>query len=195
MRVRPPSRVPFFLEVFDMGNDIYDIFNTFMTTYDLYPKPIPQYPNYQIDRMGTVYDMNGNKIRPYQYRDTNQYDMTYVRDEQNKPHVFGIHQLVAMTFLPDYYPGCIVHHKDENKYNNWDTNLEITDRSEHASHHNPYKYSPIKAICDVCGNEFIWTSERQKLYYSDIRRGKNRAITCSKSCSSYIGRMTQLSNL
>lgn len=172
----------------------YDIFNTFMTTYDLYPKPIPQYPNYQVDRMGNVYDMNDVKIRPYHYDDGEHYDSIYLRDEQNKPHVFGIHQLVAMTFLPDYYPGCIVHHKDENKYNNWDTNLEITNRSEHTSHHHS-KYNPIETVCDVCGNKFIWTPERQQLYYSDIRRGKNRIITCSRVCSSYYGRQVQLGNI
>lgn len=178
-----------------MYSDLYNIFNTFMLTYDLYPKPIPQYPNYQVDRLGNVYDCFGNKIKPYQYRESNQYDTVYIKDQDNNPHILGVHQLVAMTFLPNYYPGCIVHHQDENKYNNWDGNLEISNRVDHGSHHNPKKYKPIEVRCEVCGKKFTWSPERQKCYYSDIKRGKRRIITCSINCSSYAGRMTQLSNI
>lgn len=171
---------------------VYDIFHRFMTMYDLYSKPIPGYQNVFINRIGCVYDMFGNSIQPYQYRDGEHYDSLYVRDMNNKPHVIGVHQAVAMTFNPNYYPGCIVHHRDENKYHNWDTNLEVTSRSAHGHHHSPIKYQPIPVNCQVCGKLFMWSSEEQQRYYSDLRRGKTRIISCSKSCSSYYGRMTQL---
>lgn len=172
--------------------EMLNIFKSFMDTYDMYPRPIPGYQNIQINRIGMVYDNNWNRITPYMYRDGEHYDSLYVRDMNNKPHVIGVHQAVAMTFNPDYYPGCIVHHKDENKYHNWDTNLEITSRREHASHHHPIKYQPTLTCCQVCGKEFIWNPEEQQRYYSDLRRGKSRIISCSRSCSSFYGRMTQL---
>ena len=72
-------------------DDVYDVFQKFMITYDLYPKPIP----------GCVYDMFGNKIQPYLYRDGEHYDSLYVKDMDNKPHVIGIHQAIAITFDPN----------------------------------------------------------------------------------------------
>ena len=170
----------------------YDIFKEFMDVYDMYPKPIPGFQNRYINRLGMVYDQNGNQIQPYKYNDNSHYHALYVRDYNNNPHVIGIHQAVAMTFLNGYYPGCIVHHKDENKYHNWDSNLEIISRSDHGRHHHPFKYQPIWQTCQVCGNRFLWTPEEQYRYYSDIKRGKNRIITCSRPCAAYYGRMVQL---
>lgn len=175
-------------------SEMTKIFQSFMDTYDLYAKPIPGYQNIQINRLGMVYDNNWNMISPYMYRDGSHYDMIYAKDYNNNPHVIGVHQAVAMTFNPNYYPGCIVHHKDENKYNNWDTNLEIISRSDHSCIHQ-IKYHPVTARCEVCGKEFIWTPERQQLYYSDLRRGRNRIITCSRGCSSYYGRLIQLGRI
>lgn len=176
-------------------DNMHDIFHKFLTMYNLYSKPIPGYQNVYINRMGCVYDRFGNPIQPYRYRDGEHYDLLYVRDMDNKPHVIGVHQAVAMTFNENYYPGCIVHHKDENKYNNWDTNLEITNRSMHGRQHNPNKYKSISAYCQVCGREFIWSGEEQKRYYIDLRRGKRRIISCSRSCSSYYARMNQLGKI
>lgn len=165
---------------------------------DLYkPTPIPGFPGYLVNKMGTVMDSNLKELQIYQYRDKEKYDMVYLRDENDKPHVFGIHQIVAMTFKPDeYYKGCIVHHKDENKYNNCLDNLEILSRADHGFHHNQFKYFDKIAKCEVCGVIFIWTSDRQRRYYADLRRKtkRKRLITCSRSCASYIGRMTQLNN-
>lgn len=175
-----------------MNPKLYGILKTFMDAYDLYPKPIPGYQNIHINRFGIACDDNFNIRQPYSYHDEEHYDMLYVRDYKNKPHVIGVHQAVAKTFNPDYYPGCIVHHRDENKYHNWDSNLEILDRSNHAKIHHAKKYYPIKATCQVCGKSFIWSAESQQRYYSDLRRNINRIITCSRNCASYQGRMTQL---
>ena len=172
----------------------YDTFQDFMNTYDFWAKPIPGYQNINVNRLGQVYDNNWNQINPYHYN--NQYDTIYVRDLYNNPHVIGVHQAVAKTFKPDeYYPGCVVHHKDEAKYNNYEYNLEISNRIDHGRHHNPGKYQPVWQTCQVCGKQFLWDPMSQKRYYIDINRGKNRIITCSRNCASRYGRMMQLNNI
>lgn len=175
-----------------MSSNLHDLFDTFMTKLDLYPKPVPNYPNTYVDIFGYVYNERGEKITPYHYNDNKHYDAIHVRDVNGKSHVIGVHQAVAMTFNPKYYPGCLVHHHDENKYNNRLSNLKISSRSQHAAHHNPQKYTQVMVRCQVCGNMFMWSPASQQLYYSDLRRGKNRIISCSKACSSYYGRMIQL---
>lgn len=168
-----------------------------MTNYDEILKneirKIPDYPNYYIDRSGNVFDKNYRYIKPYHYND--HYDQICIYDKNGKHKMLAIHQAVAMTFKPDeYFKGCIVHHKDENKYNNHIDNLEILDRSSHASIHARIYYDKI-AICQICGKKFLWTAERQMHYYGDKRINRKRLITCSRSCSSYAGRMTQLKRI
>lgn len=99
--------------------------------------------------MGHLFDANGVRIEPYTYK--NQYHLAYIRDINNNPHTVGIHQLVAMTYDPNWFPGCVVHHIDEDKFNNIDQNLISTNRSNHAKLHNPYKYADVVMTCQICG--------------------------------------------
>jgi hypothetical protein len=169
--------------------DLYKVFNEFIDRYDFRPHQIPGYPDYSVDRFGKVYDRFGNDITPYKY--PNQYDMMYLTDPYGNHRVYGVHQLVAMTFNDKWFDGCIVHHLDEDKHNNYDYNLECMSREEHGRLHNAMRTDKI-AICQVCGRPFVWTAQQQGYYDRDITRHKERFITCSKSCSSYIGRLTQL---
>lgn len=84
-----------------------------------------------------------------------------------------------------------VHHKDGNPSNNELHNLEIVIHGEHQRKH-ATKYHNVEAMCEVCGKTFMWMACRQRMYYIDLRRGKNRIISCSKRCSSYYGRQEQL---
>ena len=112
---------------------LFDVFNTFMNTYDFYPHPVPNHPGYMCDRLGNVYKPNGQRITPFE---SSGYDQVYMRNDDDKRSIKGVHQVVMMTFGDDeYYPGCVVHHKDENKkHNTWD-NLEVESRSDHSRHH------------------------------------------------------------
>ena len=172
-----------------INNDVYNVFNQFLTTYRLYPQPIPQYPNYWVDPFGNLYDTFGNRIIPYHY--PNQYDSFMVRDTMGKPHVIGVHQAVAMTFSPDWFDGCIVHHKDENKYNNNIFNLKCETRSNHTRHH-AQKYYDKLAQCQMCGKWFVWTANSQCNHFAEMNRNRNACITCSRQCSSKLGRFIQL---
>ena len=87
-----------------------------------------------------------------------------------------------------------VHHLDGDVTNNDISNLEIVPHGEHQRQHNPPKYKDKLAVCEICGKKFIWTVKRQSNYVRDLNRNKNRIITCSKSCSSYYGRLIQLEN-
>ena len=102
--------------------NIYNIFNEFMNTFDLYPHEVPGYPGYTCDRMGNVYRPDGTKIRPFK---SSGYEQVYMKDEHNNRSVKGVHQVVSMTFDPEYYPGCVVHHIDENKRIKEPINLKV----------------------------------------------------------------------
>jgi hypothetical protein len=89
----------------------------------------------------------------------------------------GVHQIVAMTFIDEYYDGCHVHHKDENKHNNRIFNLEILSHSDHARLHSdpsrlvnyvkkngpPNKGKKMSAeFCEKCRVSAIRRAEREK---------------------------------
>jgi len=85
----------------------------------------------------------------------------------------------------------VVHHINGNPLDNDISNLQVLTKSEHAKLHNTV-YHDKEAVCEVCGKTFIWTSIRQRRYYTDLKRGLNRIISCSASCSSKRARDTQL---
>lgn len=97
------------------------------------------FPNYDVDKEGNVYK-NGELMTPFK---SNKYLQVVLYDKDNNKKVFGVHTVVAMKYLNDFYQGCVVHHKDENTHNNKVENLEILSRSEHSKLHvtDPYKLS------------------------------------------------------
>lgn len=66
---------------------------------------------------------------------SNKYLQCQVYDDEGVPHVFGVHQVVARLRCPDWFEGCIVHHKDEDGHNNSPSNLECCSRSHHSRNH------------------------------------------------------------
>ena len=117
----------------------------------------------------------------------------YIRDDDNKPHVVSYPRLLLEQQLGIKLDSSDdVHHKDEDFTNNDISNLEVIPHGEHQKFHNPVKYHDKEAVCEVCGKTFIWTGIRQRRYYSDLKRGHNRIISCSASCSSKRARDTQL---
>ena len=89
------------------------------------------FPNYDVTEDGRIFK-NGIYMKPFK---SNKYDQVLLFDADHKRHIMGVHSVVAMKYLPNYYKGCIVHHKDENTHNNSVRNLEILSRAEHARHH------------------------------------------------------------
>lgn len=62
-----------------------------------------------------------------------------------KYHNVRVHRLVAEAFCDDYFDGCEVHHKDNNRSNNIYTNLKCSTKLEHLSTHNKGK-KRIKSV-------------------------------------------------
>lgn len=89
------------------------------------------FPNYDCDVCGNVFK-NGELIKPFK---SNKYLQVCIYDNDNKKHTVGVHTVIAMKYFDDYYPGCVVHHKDDNKHNNHAYNLEVKTRSKHSSDH------------------------------------------------------------
>lgn len=113
-------------------NSYYDMLDLIMSYFDLYPHDVPNYPGYTCDTSGNVYRPDGSRIKPF---NSSGYKQVYMKDEDGKRAIKGVHQVVAMTFKPEYYPGCVVHHKDENKGHNYAENLEVESRNDHSRHH------------------------------------------------------------
>ena len=91
-----------------------------------------------------------------------------------------------------------VHHKDGNTLNNNIENLEVLNLDEHRELHSKQNrlYHDKTAICEYCGNEFIWTAIKQRAWTQNTSRkknaGKTRHIFCSKACAGAFGRKEQL---
>lgn len=74
-------------------------------------------------------------------------------------------------------PGYVIHHKDENKYNNLFSNLEEITDAEHRRHH-AKGISLKELICYCCGNIF-YRSRRN--YNAKSKQGQVK-FYCTRSC-------------
>lgn len=88
------------------------------------------FPGYDCDENGTVYK-NGVPIKPF---NSNGYQQVLLFDQDHNRRVTGVHVVVTMKYL-DYFPGCNVHHKDENKHHNYRDNLTVMTKSDHCKLH------------------------------------------------------------
>ena len=90
-----------------------------------------KFPNYDVSTDGTIYK-DGVVMKPFK---SNKYLQVVLYDIEHKSHVMGVHAVVAMKYIKEWRPGCVVHHVDGDTHNNNVTNLEIYSRSEHCRLH------------------------------------------------------------
>ena len=89
-----------------------------------------------------------------------------------------------------------VHHIDGDFTNNDISNLEIVNHGEHQRHHSQKYYDKLM-ICPICGKEFLWTAKKQRSFYNNINRKKQRNHNiskqpfCSSHCSGLYGKREQ----
>ena len=123
-------------------------------------KEIKDYPNYQISNLGRV--KNKKRILKQYCNDKGYLYVSLSKD--NKRKFVRVHRLVAMTFIPNINNLPEVNHIDENKTNNYVTNLEWINHIENVRYGtgiikaNESSYVKV-AQYDLNGNEIkIWNS-------------------------------------
>ena len=104
-------------------------------------KKIPDYPHTLVGSQGTILsesfiDKAGvrRKERILKKFDHNGYDRVRVQDKEGKQKIKGVHQLVALAFVPNPENKPEVNHINEDKKKNDYKNLEWVDRKENCNH-------------------------------------------------------------
>ena len=97
-------------------------------------RDIPGYENfYQVSNFGNVRSIRFNKIRNMKSWDSNGYRAVELCINNNR-YTVGVHQLVALAFIPNPENKPEVNHKDRNRSNNNVENLEWVTQSENVAH-------------------------------------------------------------
>ena len=95
-------------------------------------KPVDGYESqYRISEFGEVINSHGHALSPHHDKDGYLRVDLYKNNHRKK---FGVHQLVALNFVPGSFPGAVVNHKDENKTNNHYSNLEWITSKENTNY-------------------------------------------------------------
>lgn len=169
---------------------------------------------YLIYKDGRVYSELTNKFRS-PYKNSNGYLNIVLHISGIEIHK-GIHQIVAETYIPNPENKPTVNHKDGDKENNWDWNLEWSTQSENNQHavdtglrkapsgeqvhFSKYSTKQVKLACKEMERDKLSLKEIEVLTgipvktLSDIRSGniwkdisKNYKFPKSKTIASRIG--------
>lgn len=97
-------------------------------------KDLPGYEEfYQISNLGRAYSKRTGKLMSIQHRH-GKYCSIRVHDKNGIGNTLHIHRAVAELFVPNPYNLPLVNHKNEDKDDNWSTNLEWTTVAENNNH-------------------------------------------------------------
>lgn len=139
---------------------------------------IPEYPDYNVDAHGNVFNKHGKKLKPYP--DRNGYLQVKLHGSE-KPKACLVHRLVASAFLEQdsNQSRTEINHIDGDKSNNRIDNLEYCTRSENMKH---ALNTGLKKI------RYFSYEERQRAYKTLIRRNSRpvRIVETGEEFSSSI---------
>lgn len=91
---------------------------------------VPGFNQYMVSQEGEIYSKTQRKIMNKRL-DGSGYERISIRKD-NKAYPFGVHEVVALAYIPDPDNLPIINHKDHNKSNNHVDNLERTTLSGNA---------------------------------------------------------------
>lgn len=126
--------------------------------------PVKSFPEYLVTENGMVLNATtGYIIQPYEKRG-------YLRiriNKNNRRYDFGVHNLVAKSFISEKSSDFEVNHKDKNRHNNHYSNLEWL---THADNVRYSRNKPIKVkLSDGSVIEFNSRVELSKYVWNDDR--------------------------
>lgn len=99
-------------------------------------------------------------------------------------HIVLAEMSEGRLLLPDE----VVHHKDENKFNNDPRNFEVVSRPAHTKDHKTRGVRVVRFRCPACGTNF--ERERRKTHL--VKPTKLRATCCSDRCRGRLSRSIQI---
>jgi hypothetical protein len=91
------------------------------------------YSNYYISNYGRIYN-NNKKIIMKTVKKLNSYEFVSLVSKEKKTIKIPVHRLVAYFYINKYDKDKTINHIDENKYNNYYKNLEITTQKYNVRH-------------------------------------------------------------
>ena len=133
---------------------------------------------YEISNMGRLRNSKtGTIIRPYMRGGYENYVLWYGCEEKS----FLAHRLVVLAFIKeDLAANEVVHHIDDNPFNNTVGNLKVMTRGEHSALHRHRKgLKMVRLRCPNCHKEF--TREYSKTHLETSR--KTKGTFCCHECA------------
>ena len=114
-----------------------------------------------------------------------------VHPKANSNNLYPLHRVVmenklGRILLPDE----IVHHIDEDKSNNNESNLMVLSVSDHAKLHRP-EVDPVEVTC-ICNKKF---KVKPSIFRRKMKISVTKTICCSRKCSRYNQDLYMKSNL
>jgi len=123
-------------------------------------KTIDGYPDYIISNLGRVYSNRRNRMLKISL-DQDGYPRVNLSHNNywvNK----SIHRLVAFAFVPGYFEGAVVNHKDGIKSNCKDSNLEWITQGDNIRHAADVGLTPRRIRIIETGDTFMYISSCAK---------------------------------
>ncbi len=100
----------------------------------------------------------------------------------NSKGLYPLHRVIVENKINRLlYFGEDVHHINKNKQDNRPENLEVLNKSEHATLHR--KVNVIELICPLCNKKFYL---KPYAYNLRMKRNKSKLVFCSRSCGAGI---------
>lgn len=159
-------------------------------------KDIPNYSRYQASNTGLIRRIKTGRIMSQHEVKTTKgtYLSSPVKRDDGYQHTYVVHRLVCMAFhgTPEGYEKLDVNHKDTNKHNNNDWNLEWSTRSQnvkHAFQTGANKYAIASKMTDLETSEVHeFISMKEVAEFFKLKHKKGFHIAASHTVKPYRGR-------